>query len=409
MTDQNESVPAPYPIGNTTRKKTEFWREPYRPFFLVGTLYGLGFFVLWGGQLTLWASGLESPAPALGIAEHAHMVIWGIVGSYVFGFALTAYPKQNDGPTLSLWQLRALWSTFLISQLLLVAAWIFGMDQARLPGLTLEALSYLALLAYLAPMGIRRIGQRLSVQAVAVLVALGTGFIALLLHGFGPLTLQWAAINLAVWNYLLFLIAAFVYRLLPFFTSRVCNYEMQRGPLFLPVLWLLLLGKTFLAPLTNPSPGQVVDALAFVWCLREWLRYAPQLGVRVPMIAVLHLGWIWVMISLVMGALVPGILQIHALTVGGVIGFVMAISMRVSLGHGGRTIVLGKSGIAVIGLVQLATLMRVLAPTLLPAVAPYQLYHVSAHALALAFVIWTIRFGPILVLAKIPPKKECPV
>ena len=215
--------------------------------------------------------------------------------------------------------------------------------------------------------------------------------------------------HLAVWNYLLFLIASFVYRLLPFFTSRVCDYEMNRGRFFLPVLWALLLAKTLLVPVESEIAGRTVDAAAFVWCLAEWLRYAPHLGVRVPMVAILNLAWCWAMGSLALGAISPGILQIHMLTVGGVVGFLMAISTRVSLGHGGRPIELGKAGATVIVLIQLATLARVLAPTLLPNVNTYQLYHVSAHVLALAFLVWVIRFGPILVLAKIPPKKECPV
>lgn len=396
------SQPAPTP-------RTEIWREPYRAFFAFGSLYGLGFFVLWGLQLRAWALGIDPPAPELGIAQHAHIVIWGIVGAYVFGFALTAYPKQNDGPALPKGLLQALWALFVAAQAGLVGAWIFGISSLLRPALLLEAAAYVFLFSYLAPMGIRRIGQRLWMQALGVLIALLTGIIALLIHGFGPASLQWAAVHLALWNYLLFLIASFVYRLLPFFTSRVCDYEMNRGRFFLPVLWALLLAKTLLVPSGLEIAGRAVDAAAFVWCLREWLRYAPNLGIRVPMVAVLHLGWCWVMGALALGAINPGILQIHMLTVGGVVGFLMAISTRVSLGHGGRPIELGKAAIAVIALIQFATLARVLAPTLLPDVNAYQLYHVSAHLLALAFLIWVIRFGPILVLAKIPPKKECPV
>ncbi|MCB0221378.1 MAG: NnrS family protein [Chrysiogenetes bacterium] len=394
---------------NAFTPRTELWREPYRAFFGFGSLYALGFFVLWGLQLRAWALGVDPPAPGLGIAQHAHIVIWGIVGAYVFGFALTAYPKQNDGPSLPKRLLQGLWALFVTAQAGLVAAWIFGFGSLLTPALLLETAAYVLLFSYLAPMGIRQIGQRLWVQALGVLVALATGIIALVLHGFGPPTLQWAAVHLALWNYLLFLIASFVYRLLPFFTSRVCDYEMNRGRFFLPVLWVLLLAKTLVVPAGSELASRAIDAAAFAWCFAEWVRYAPGLGVRVPMVSVLHLGWCWVMGALALGAINPGILQIHMLTVGGVVGFLMAISTRVSLGHGGRPIVLGKAAIAAIVLVQFATLARVLAPTLLPDVNAYQLYHVSAHLLALAFLIWVIRFGPILVLAKIPPKKECPV
>ncbi|HLB30787.1 MAG TPA: NnrS family protein, partial [Gammaproteobacteria bacterium] len=84
-----------------TRRPAALWSEPYRAFFLFGSIYGSIVFALWGWQLLALGQGAALSGFSLSAAGHVRLVLWGVLGSYVFGFSLTAYPKQNDGDLLA--------------------------------------------------------------------------------------------------------------------------------------------------------------------------------------------------------------------------------------------------------------------------------------------------------------------
>lgn len=67
---------------------TPLWSAGFRPFYLLGTAYGLLLMLSW---LAAFA-GLWAPAYPLRL-WHAHEMIFGFAGAIVSGFVLTALPS----------------------------------------------------------------------------------------------------------------------------------------------------------------------------------------------------------------------------------------------------------------------------------------------------------------------------
>jgi uncharacterized protein involved in response to NO len=70
------------------------WGEPYRLLFPLGILIGLLGVAMWPLYYSGWIS-LPFPVP-----HHAHIMIQGFFGSFVFGFLGTAMPRMLTAPKL---------------------------------------------------------------------------------------------------------------------------------------------------------------------------------------------------------------------------------------------------------------------------------------------------------------------
>ena len=195
---------------------------------------------------------------------------------------------------------------------------------------------------------------------------------------------------LVVHAFLLPLAVMLLDRLLPFFSGkRVTGYSGRRAPGLLSMLGLGLVLRVAgtQVPLLL-APGALLMGAACAWAMVNWR--ADQ-GLRVPLVGVLHLGMAWLVVGLAWegaGALhgAPPPAALHAITVGGLATLVTGISVRVTRGHAGHPLILGTSGAVVVGLVQVAAILRVFGgAALLP---------VAALALAAGFVAWLAGLGP---------------
>jgi uncharacterized protein involved in response to NO len=120
----------------------------------------------------------------------------------------------------------------------------------------------------------------------------------------------------------------------------------------------------------------------------------------VPLLWVLYVGYGWLILGFVLLALsafslVGSALALHAFTVGGIGVLTLGMMARVALGHTGR--VLKASNVMAIAfvLINLATLLRVLFPALLPGwYAGFVL--ASSYAWLAAFSLFAFYYTPIL-------------
>lgn len=198
-------------------------------------------------------------------------------------------------------------------------------------------------------------------------------------------------LDLGIHGFLVLLSMGLLDRLLPFFSGRViAGYDGVRRPGF---VGLLMLSVALRTGLSAPGAPSVIGDLAIAAVLlRQWTGWRPWSGVRVPMIAVLHLGIAWVILGYLLEAagLATGSLPAHLWMVGGLGTLLMGISIRVSLGHSGQLLRLGWGGVLVVGLVQVAVGLRAVLPLfgVSPSLVP------AALVLAAAFLVWLGVFGP---------------
>lgn len=342
-------------------------RDGYRPFFPFAMLLGAVVAAAWGlmlaGRLPAWAP-----------SAHASAMIWGVYGGAVQGFLLTAYPRQNDAEPPSPRAVAGAVALHAAVWVLALGAWAGWPTAAGATALGL--LSWGGLCAWSLRIALPSLRKKWDGTTFAVPLAVGAGGL-----GWGLARLHDAPLGeeIGVYAFLLPLALAVLDRVLPFFSSKVLpGYDGGRRPHFGP----LLLGFAVLHFL---SPW--ADLLLAALLIRQWLGW--RLRLRVPMIAVLHLGLGWIAAGLALAPFGLGRLPLHLLALGGLGTLVFGISMRVTLGHGGQAVRLTGLGAGVLGLLQLALVLRV-AGQAFPGALPW-----AAAAFAGACAAWLAGFAPL--------------
>jgi len=141
----------------------------------------------------------------------------------------------------------------------------------------------------------------------------------------------------------------------------------------------------------------IVACVAHAW---RWALWQPWKTLRVPLVWVLHLAYLWVPVHLLLRAfgelgLVTPSLATHALTVGAVGGLIIGMMTRTARGHTARPLRADRWDTACYVLVSLAALVRVG----LPLVAPAQTLPAVLASAALwsaGFGLYALRYWPVL-------------
>ena len=93
----------------------------------------------------------------------------------------------------------------------------------------------------------------------------------------------------------------------------------------------------------------------------------------------------------------PQAAAIHALTAGAIGTMVLGVMTRVSLGHTGRALAADRITMLIYLLVTLAAALRVAAA----GGSPFVLIEISAMLWISSFVLFALRYGPILLMPRI--------
>ena len=389
-------------------------REPYRVFFPSGVVYALLIMAGWGlWLLYLGGQGPGVPVPALPPAwVHGHTLIWGVIQFFIFGFILTAIPRQCRHPDeIPPRRFLALLGGFWVAQ---GGIWIGAL--AGIPGLAAAGAGLGALLIIAAAAGLARwlpdagnphqprfavTGLALSGTAAlvdAVAWALGSGQ----LHGWAIRAGLYAEIGLAL---------ALAHRLVPMFArNAIPGYLGAQGQSFLP--WLaggigarLALGA--IPASWAVTAGGILDLLLAAWVLRELLRWSPRTAIRQWLVGSKLVPVAWFALGFALSGLVSLGLQwpdagrswIHALGLGGMASLAMAFTTRVSLGHAGRALNPDRLLRTAFWALQLAAILRLLAPiwTAGPGGGMIASTHWAAWLWLAAFAVWLVRLTPLMV------------
>jgi uncharacterized protein involved in response to NO len=405
------------------------FREPYRPFFLLGAVYAFVSVALW----FVWSDAFWRGAP-LPVAwvlppqrAHALALLWGVFTPYVVGFLLTAFVRWVEAEPPPRRLVGAWAAVIAVCPILCVYGSLRSSVAVRV-GLFAEAFALVTVLAFLTrALLVGRTQTR--VQPAVVLVALSAGVIALGLGGVGAAALDSqdyrVSILVGLYAFLFLLVASVGRRLFPFFTASFLGASPPRPAPGLLLLFVGLLGLRLILEVRPPHAPQLggapwVDLGLLCLLAAEFRRFrSSREAWRNPMLVVLYVGWTWLLVAFGLSA-AHGFLGyaspllelpvLHALTIGGLGTLVLGVSTRVSLGHAGRPIVAdGWIRLAFV-LIQLAALTRVgllLISFLLPAARPFA--HWGGVPWCLAFGIWLVRVGPLLVRRSEPTSMELPI
>lgn len=379
----------------------------FRPFFLLAALQA----ALWVPLWLLLLHGQVPIASPLGPAGwHGHEMIFGYTMAVVAGFLLTAVRNWTQRPTAHgghLAALAILWLAGRVVMLLGVAcpAWLAApVDVAFAPALAL----FIA-----RPLLAARSTRNYAFIPLLLLLALAN--LASHLEAAGIWIGAAAPARRIAVDLVLVLIAIVGGRIIPLFTKNATGRAVRErgaidllalGSLAALPLWRLLATATGWPSLFGI--GAIIAALTVSWRARGWALGA---ALRVPMLAILHVGHLLIPLGLLLGAAssfgapIAETVGLHVLTYGAIGALTLGMLSRVALGHSGRPLVLHPLMVVGYGALLLGLLVRVLPQLLLPTLYLRALW-LAGGLWSLAFLLYLVLYLRILVTPRADGKPD---
>ena len=368
-----------------------FFRLAFRPFFLLAALFSIVSILLWSAAFT---GQVNFPVYGGIMWWHVHEMLFGFAATVVVGFLLTAVQTWTGVPSIKgrpLMALVALWLSARITFLFpgLIPAWLAAvLDLAFLPVAA-------ACLAY----PIIRVKMWRNMPFIPILLAMAGVNVAM--HYFagsggGAGMLQTANVMVMLVTLVMCIMGG---RVFPMFTANGTGTERVAT---LPWLEKLSITTVVVAVVVSlhwvDLPGLLVAGIYFLAAASNTVRAARwRIWVtwKTPLVWSLHLAY-W---SIPLGLFLLGLAQIsslvtqsqaiHALTVGGMGTMILAMISRVSLGHTGRQIVVGRAMVLAFVIIYSAFLLRVFGS---------YIFDSYATVIAMTAMLWAIAYGCFVVM-----------
>ena len=371
------------------------FRLGFRPFFLLGALFSCLAMLGWLGQLNNWFAlpGIGNP-----IWWHAHEMLFGFGAAIVAGFLLTAVQNWTAHPGVRSWPLALIVGLWVLPRCLL--PWL---GEGNLILMALD-LAWLPLCAWFLakPVIMTRQWRNLFFAPLLLILTLLNGASWLWRD-------EWSAVeHLLITTVLLFttLIAVMGGRVIPFFTARGTGQEkappspwLERGAL--ASLWLILLLWLLPDSWTNSLYMVPLYIVAAGLHLGRQLRWRPGTTLAQPLLWSLHLAYLFIPLGLLaLAAQAAGLslslsLASHLLSAGCMGTMILGMIARVSLGHSGRALHVGRRITLAFALVILSAFMRVLLPLYWPSLTLTG-WNLSGWSWIAAYGLFVWVYTPIL-------------
>jgi uncharacterized protein involved in response to NO len=384
---------------------------PHRLFFFLGMLGLVCASLWWLAQLLARSLGVALPIAAPPSWVHGWTMANGFLPLFMFGFLFTAGPKwlHVEGPPA-----RPLLAPGLLAcggvLVVLIGAQVDALIAAA--GALLVAGGWAALL--LRFLRLYRASRSPDlVHARLILLFFGFGWLA---HfGFAIGLVQTSAVwvhsaeMLSIWLFIAPVYVTVAHRLIPFFTAGVIPLLDAWRPLWLLAAFIGIVILHGLLPVLGLlAPGAaigvirlVVDVVGAALLFFVAWRWGVVQSLRNRLLAMLHLGFLWLGIALALYAwsqavvlmqaphAAIGLAPLHALTMGFFGSVAFAMVTRVTAGHGGRQLVAESLTWAMFWTLQAAVVVRV-AVDAWPAQGQW-LAPVAVTLWCVALVPWALR------------------
>ncbi|MDN5923836.1 MAG: NnrS family protein [Xanthomonadales bacterium] len=377
---------------------------PHRPLFLAGTIAVLLSMLWWTLELAALRFGWGRwPQPSIPpMWGHAMGIQYGLFPLFMFGFLMTTFPRWMQGPQVPASR-YLLVAGSVLGGYVLVNIGLLGLPWLLQAGFVLMLIGYVVGVSTLA--GVLRAAKARNQHGWSALAAfcLGTlgllAFLAWLLLG-APTACADLAIKLGTFGFLLPIYFTVCHRMLPFFSNNMAaGYTLRRPRWSLPLVWLLLLAHLLLDWRGHMQWLWLPDialALVFLWHALAW---QPWKCMRPGILAVLHLAFAWLPIAFVLfsiqdvvfiidGRFILGRAPLHALAIGFFGSMLVAMVTRVTMGHSGRPLQMGKVAWTCFALLQIVVLLRIRAEL---GGDMYLWLVIAGAGWLLAFLPWVVR------------------
>lgn len=368
----------------------------FRPFFLGAALFA-------GVAIPVWILLLAGVGGSASLSAprdwHVHEMVFGFLPAVITGFILTAIPNWSDRPPIRGRELMFLFALWLAGRVIMAIPLVTPFISAIVDGAFLVTVAGLVWreIAAEGSWNLAPIGGLISLYAGANI-------------SFHVLALSGAATDLPVRMALalvMVLLALIGGRVTPNFTREfLAGQEKTEQPAPFSrfdgasiVLVAIAAVAWTVQPQATATGWMLVTAGSIN--LGRLLRWHGWATWREPLVLILHLGYGWLAISLlvmggaILGMGLPGEDAVHALTTGAVGVMTLAVMTRASLGHTGRSRQAGPMTVFIYVLVTVGAILRIFGPTTdLPTTVVLGLAAVSWSG---AYVLFALVYGPFLL------------
>jgi len=345
---------------------------------------------------------------------HAHEMVFGFAAAAVAGFLLTAIPNWTGRMPLQGGPLATLVLLWAIGRLGVMLSAKIGALAAAVADLSFPAL-FLMVVA-------REIIAGKNWRNLPMLGALSLLLVGNLLVHLEALGLAGTAelgdrLGLVT---LLMLISLVGGRIIPSFTHNWLAKARPRVPPPVPVgqfdlAALIVTGLALLVWAMMPDAA-VTPWAAFAAGIAVALRLSRWRGlhtVREPLLLILHVGYGWLALGLLLLGLngltemLPATAALHALTVGAVGTMTLAVMTRASLGHTRRPLTAGPATRVIYALITVAAALRIFSP--LAGDRIYLVLWLAGAAWSGAFGLFAVFYGGVLVRPRVRDEIARPI
>ena len=401
----------------TTQTLYPIWQIAFRPFFLAASMFITLAFIIWALVLSnSLPASINQYQPYGGwLVWHSHEMIFGFVQAIAIGFLLTASRNWTGQAGISSNMLKAIVLLWLSARI----AWLIPVTPMAILMLLDAAAPLLAALglAQTLALGEKQQGQGSQKQNWPfVILLIAFTLIQIIFHLL--LTFQIEHITHLMQVAVLIMAAMTLWvsgRVLPFFTRarlQTPTRDLPQGLLEFSMTSCWLFIPLFLATLyfdniaLNITTAIVALCAAISQAYRLALFYRPGV-LQEPMLWSLYLAFSWLITGYVLIAtdLLMGIMTtennvqlpwLHAMTIGGLLTMIISMMARISLGHTGRKILTLPYMALCFTLLQIATFIRLIGPSIIPGTA----YVLAIICIILALGIFLLHYGKILWLPR---------
>ncbi|HRE89738.1 MAG TPA: NnrS family protein [Myxococcota bacterium] len=373
------------------------WALGFRPFFLLAALLVALWLPLWLG---IHLGGLGVPLVLDPGSWHAHELLFGFAGAVLAGFLLTAARNWTKGEVPTGRSLMALVLLWVAGRLLM----LLGGD-LPLAVVAIVTCAFLPAVAVSLMRTLVKAKNRRNYAFPILLLVMGGFEVALFALDFA----ERRALLRASLDVVVVFLVVMGGRVIPFFTRNALKDATVSTPSWLA--WGATISTAALIPagllfVETPLVPAVVALVAGALNLARLSGWASLATRRNALLWVLHLGYLWVGLGLVLRGLSVWVPELggpslaHSLAIGALGTLVVGMMARVALGHTGRPLVAPRLMVAAFVLPTVAALLRVG----LPVVSP-DLYSVamtsSGVAMSVAFLLFAIVYAPILTRPRV--------
>jgi len=372
---------------------------PFRIFFLACGIYAICIIAAW---LAILLGTLNLPLAWTPVYWHSHEMIFGVVTAAICGFLLTAMCNWTGAQPLQGLGLLGLVSLWIAGR---VVMWMGNHLPAELV-ILVDAIFLPIVTAYVSYILLRHNNKRNLILAV-ILTLLSLCNLAM--HA-GAYTKNvywlWAGETSAL-GLIALIMVIIAGRIIPLFTVnglRSTGYAVETIKNSSLLSTLSIASTALLIPLNfftqySTVIGVVALSAAIINGVRlaQWASLATK---REPLLWILHLGYAWIVIALLLKSMAafnvwisPSVWQ-HALGLGAMSSLILGMMTRVSLGHTGRPLRLPRFGVVIYLAISAAVIARLLVAL---SWIDFQIgLIVTTIAWIIAFGLFTIIFYPIL-------------